>query len=144
MEEILEEIRILKERVSILESNKPSEVCYEKRLGEISIVSILKCKDDLYIQMCNYILKYNIIQIIDDKLYICHKGSWIKGNDALNTLFSFIEQRWILLYLDFISKEDHLTGQQFETFNEVIYNLNFKKNLGKIKQYIIDKIKDNI
>ena len=141
MDEILEEIRKLKERVSMLESNKSSNLCYETLLGPFSILDILKCKDELYIQICDYILQHNIIQIMDNnKIYICHKGSWLKSNDVLKKLLEFIEQKWIQSYLDFISTNDDLTGEQFETYNELIYSLNVKKNLSKIKKYIIDNI----
>ena len=140
MEEILEEIRILKERVSVLESQKLS-LCYETALKDIHIEAILKSKDEIYIQMCDYILKYNVIQWIDSKLYISHKGTWVKGNQELKDLFTFVEKKWIGLYLKFIDNEE-LSADEFDKYNTIIYGLNLNKSITKIKQYL--KIKDNI
>ena len=140
MEEILEEIRILKERVSVLEGQKIS-LCYETALPDIQIESILKSKDDIYIQMCDYILKYKVIQWIDSKLYISHKGTWVKGNQELKDLFVFVEKKWIGLYLKFIDN-DELSADEFDKYNTIIYGLNLNKSITKIKQYL--KIKDNI
>jgi len=140
MEEILEEIRILKERVSVLEGQKIS-LCYETALPDIQIESILKSKDEIYIQMCDYILKYKVIQWIDSKLYISHKGTWVKGNQELKDLFTFVEKKWIGLYLKFIDN-DELSADEFDKYNTIIYGLNLNKSITKIKQYL--KIKDNI
>ena len=140
MEEILEEIRILKERVSVLEGQKIS-LCYETALPDIQIESILKSKDEIYIQMCDYILKYKVIQWIDSKLYISHKGTWVKGNQELKDLFVFVEKKWIGLYLKFIDN-DELSADEFDKYNTIIYGLNLNKSITKIKQYL--KIKDNI
>lgn len=137
--DILEEIRQLKERVSALESKKV--LCYETVLNDVSIEPILKSKDELYIQMCDYILKHKVVQYIDDKIYIAHKGSLVKGNPALKDLFIFVEKKWIEAYLKIM---DDLNAEQFETYNSIIYGLNLNKSITKIKKYMIDKIKDNI
>ena len=146
MDEILQEIIELKRRVSLLESlleTSQKVMCYESILSDVMIEPILNCKDELYIQMCDYILKHNVIQLMDNsKIYISYKGSWIKGNQELKDLFIFVEKKWIDSYLKFIDEYDDLTGEQFEKYNDVIYSLNLNKNLTKIKQYIIDKIKD--
>jgi len=146
MDEILNELRELKKRVSLLESlfeTSQKVMCYETILTDIIIETILNCKDELYIQMCDYILKHNVIQLMENsKIYISHKGSWKKGNQELKDLFIFIEKKWIDNYLKFIDECDDLTGEQFEKYNDVIYSLNLNKNLTKIKQYIIDKIND--
>jgi hypothetical protein len=134
MEEILEEIRILKERVSALESQKIS-LCYETALKDIHIEDVLKSKDEIYIQMCDYILQYNVIQWIDSKLYISHKGTWVKGNQALKDLFTFVEKKWIGLYLKFIENEE-LSADEFDKYNTIIYGLNLNKSITKIKQYL--------
>lgn len=139
--ELLEEIRKLKERVSALESQKMS-LCYETALKDIHIETILKSKDELYIQMCDYILQYNVIQWIDSKLYISHKGTWIKCNQELKDLFTFVEKKWIDLYLKFIHDNEELSADDFEKYNTIIYGLNLNKSITKIKQYL--KIKDNI
>lgn len=145
MDEILEEIRKLKERISILESHKTSSLCYETILKDISIEPILKCKDELYIQMCDYILQHNVIQLMEQsKIYISHKESWVKGNQELKDLFMFVEKKWIDIYLKFIQENDDVTAEQFDTYNNIIYGLNLNKSLNKIKLYMIDKINDNI
>lgn len=134
--DILEEIRKLKERVTLLES----QICYENVLSDVSIEPILKSKDALYIQMSDYILKHNVVQCIDNNLYISHKGTLVKGNQALKDLFIFVEKKWIETYLKMI---DDLTADQFEEYNTIMYSLNLK-SITKIKKYMIDKIKDNI
>ena len=142
MEEIFQEIKELKRRVYLLESRKV--LCYETILSDpsdISIESILGCKQDLSIQMCDYVLKYNVLQLINkNHIYICHKGSWIKGNtQELNDLFTFVENKWIGAYIIFL--KDEISGEQFEKYNNIIYSLNLKKNLNKMKEYIIESIK---
>lgn len=137
--DILEEIRKLKERVTLLESHK-KVLCYENVLSDVSIEPILKSKDALYIQMCDYILKHNVVQYIDNNLYVSHKGTLKKGNQALKDLFIFVEKKWIETYLKMI---DDLTADQFEEYNTIMYGLNLK-SITKIKKYMIDKIKDYI
>lgn len=137
MEELLEEINKLKERVSALESQKATTSCYESVLGDIDIVSVLNSNQELYIQMCDYVLKHNVIQVMDSStIYISHKGKWVKGNEALKSLFQFVENKWISSYLTFTEECEDLTADQFDKYNTIIYNLNLNKHLSKIKQYI--------
>ncbi len=100
MDDLLEEIRKLKEMVSALESGvKSTPKCYEQCLTNIDILSVLHSKQELYIQMCDYILEHNVIQVMDkNKIYISHKGKWVCGNDALKELFKFVEDQWIQAY----------------------------------------------
>lgn len=135
MEELLEEINKLKARVSALESQKAVTSCYESVLGDIDIVSVLNSNQELYIQMCDYVLKHNVIQVMD-VIYISHKGKWVKGNEALKALFQFVENKWISSYLTFTEECEELTADQFDKYNNIIYNLNLNKHLSKIKQYI--------
>ena len=139
MEDMLQELRDLKRRVTLLESRKV--LCYETILSDMSYVSIdsvLHSNHELYIQMCDYVFKYNVFQLIDkNKIYICHKGAWIKGNpQELKELFIFIEKKWIGMYLDFV--KDDISGEEFEKYNDIIYSLNLTKNITKIKDYIIE------
>jgi hypothetical protein len=138
MDDLLEEIRKLKERVSALESGvKSTSKCYEQCLTNIDILSVLHSKQELYIQMCDYILEHNVIQVMDkNKIYISHKGKWVGGNDALKELFKFVEDQWVQAYLQFVEDEDELTADQFEKYNTIIYDLSWNKHLSKIKQYI--------
>jgi predicted S18 family serine protease len=142
MDDLLEEIRKLKERVSVLESSLESGIkstpkCYEQCLTNIDILSVLNSKQELYIQMCDYILEHNVIQVMDkNKIYISHKGKWVGGNDALKELFKFVEDQWIQAYLQFVEDADELTADLFEKYNTIIYDLSWNKHLSKIKQYI--------
>ena len=139
MEDMLQELRDLKRRVTLLESRKV--LCYETILSDmsdVSIESVLHSNHELYIQMCDYVFKYNVFQLIDkNKIYICHKGAWIKGNpQELKELFIFIEKKWIGMYLDFV--KDDISGEEFEKYNDIIYSLNLTKNITKIKDYMIE------
>ena len=139
MEDMLQELRDLKRRVTLLESRKV--LCYETILSDmsdVSIESVLHSNHELYIQMCDYVFKYNVFQLIDkNKIYICHKGAWIKGNpQELKELFIFIEKKWIGMYLDFL--KDDISGEEFEKYNDIIYSLNLTKNITKIKDYMIE------
>lgn len=139
MEDMLQELRDLKRRVTLLESRKV--LCYETILSDmsdVSIESVLHSNHELYIQMCDYVFKYNVLQLIDkNKIYICHKGAWIKGNpQELKELFIFVEKKWIGMYLDFL--KDDISGELFEKYNDIIYSLNLTKNITKIKDYIIE------
>lgn len=136
MDDLLEEIRKLKERVTALESQKAVSVCYEHVLGDIDVLSVLNSKDELYVQMCDYVLKHNVIQVMDTSIYISHKGKWIKGNEALKELFKFVEHKWITSYLNFTEDCEDLTADQFDKYNTIMYSLNLNKHLSKIKQYI--------
>ena len=142
MEELLEEFRKLKERVSILETKNESDQCYKNILGnaEYSIEHIVQNESPFYIQLCDLILEHQILTMTDSKIYICHKG----GNQELKEVFAFVENLIIIKYNQYVNDNDNLTAEQFDKYNTIIYSLNLTKNLSKIKKYISDKIKGNI
>lgn len=137
MDELRAELNQLKERVAFLELfHLP---CYEIILKSvpIDIHAFLKSKLPFHEQVVRFIMNRGIIQVLESKIYICHKHAWISSDIALKEMFRFIEELIISSYNTML-EETELTGEQFEAYNAIVYSLNIKRNLSKIKQLIIN------
>jgi hypothetical protein len=136
MDELWAELNRLKERVAFLELFQLP--CYEIILKSlpIDIMAFLKSKQPLGEQVVRFIMNRGIIQVLETKIYICHKHAWISSDLALKEMFLFIEELILAHYKKMLEETD-LTAEQFDAYNAVVYSLNIKKNLSKMKQLII-------
>lgn len=136
MDELRAELERLKQRVAFLELFQLP--CYEVILNSvpIDIGSIVKSKHPLWEQVVRHIMNRGVLQVLESKIYICHKHAWISSDLALREMFGFVEEKIVASYKQML-KESDLTPDQFDAYNAVVYSLNIKKNLSKMKQLII-------
>jgi hypothetical protein len=148
MEIILEKIKRLEERISILEKNEKTTTSINLNFKE-SIKSIQLTQNDIELAI-NSSMKTHIIKILCDEnnkkhflklkrdLYKFEDGEWsIATDDDIQYMFEYIEYLIHNLYKEYSIT---LNEEDFLDTNKIIYGLNLKKNLKKIKALFLQSL----
>jgi hypothetical protein len=146
MEVILEKIRLLEERIAILEKNGPTQTSINFKE---SIKSIKVSVSDLELIIDSSMVKH-IIKILCDAN---NKSHFLKMK---KDLYKFEDNEWSILtdndfiymfeYIEYLIQSEYkefsitLNEEDFLDTNKIIYGLNLKKNLKKIKTLFLQSL----
>lgn len=146
MELILEKIKKLEERIAILEKNDKttSSINFKE-----SIKSIQLTNNDIELAISST-MKTHIIKILCDEnnkkhflklkreLYKFEDGEWsVATEDDIIYMFEYVEYLIHSLYKDYSTT---LNEEDFLDTNKIIYGLNIKKNIKKIKALFLQSL----
>jgi len=146
MELILEKIKKLEERISILEKNEKTTTSVNFKE---SIKMIQLTQNDIQLAI-NSSMSIHIIKILCDEnnkkhflklkrvLYKFEEGEWIIATeDDIIYMFEYVEYLIHNLYKEYSIT---LNEEDFLDTNKIIYGLNLKKNLKKIKALFLQSL----
>jgi hypothetical protein len=146
MELILEKIKKLEERISILEKNEKtsSSINFKESIKMIQLT-----QNDIELAISSS-MSIHIIKILCDEnnkkhflklkrvLYKFEEGEWvIATDDDIIYMFEYVEYLIHNLYKEYSIT---LNEEDFLDTNKIIYGLNLKKNLKKIKTLFLQSL----
>ena len=148
MEIILEKIKKLEERIFILENNEKITSSSSINFKE-SIKSIQLTHNDIELVISSS-MTIHIIKILCDEnnkkhflklkrsLYKFEEGEWsIATDDDFIYMFEYVEYLIHNIYKEYSVS---LNEEEFLDTNKIIYGLNLKKNLKKIKALFLQSL----
>jgi hypothetical protein len=148
MELILEKIKKLEERIAILEKNEKASMNSSNNFKE-SIKAIQLTNNDIELAVSSS-MSVHIIKILCDEnnkkhflklkrvLYKFEEGEWsIATDDDITYMFEYVEYLIHTLYKEYSVT---LNEEDFLDTNKIIYGLNLKKNLKKIKTLFLQSL----
>ena len=148
MELILEKLKNLEERIAILEKNEKASMNSSNNFKE-SIKAIQLTNNDIELAVSSSMATH-IIKILCDEnnkkhflklkrvLYKFEEGEWsIATDDDITYMFEYVEYLIHSLYKEYSVT---LNEEDFLDTNKIIYGLNLKKNLKKIKTLFLQSL----
>ena len=148
MELILEKIKKLEERIAVLEKNEKTTTASSINFKE-SIKSIQLTDNDIELAISSSMATH-IIKILCDEnnkkhflklkrvLHKFEEGEWsIATDDDIIYMFEYVEYLIHNLYKEYSAS---LNEEDFLDTNKIIYGLNVKKNIKKIKALILQSL----
>uniref|UniRef100_A0A6C0JIJ6 Uncharacterized protein n=1 Tax=viral metagenome TaxID=1070528 RepID=A0A6C0JIJ6_9ZZZZ len=146
MELILEKLKKLEERIAVLEKNE--KTASSNNFKE-SIKSIQLTNNDIELAISSS-MSIHIIKILCDEnnkkhflklkrvLYKFEEGEWsVATDDDITYMFEYVEYLIHSLYKEYSVT---LNEEDFLDTNKIIYGLNLKKNLKKIKALFLQSL----